>query len=340
MQLYLNIGLPSTGASGYCRFLNGPGRQRNVRLLLKSGRIPHALPAASAISSFYWSQRKVAEPEQFFKELSGARSKGKKKVVWNDNDFSLLPDLTGLNRYLDHFDSVKIVFAVRRQDQLIEEFFNRIQRKTGAFASIDQFIASMESIDYFNWFRKAEMWSDLVGRENLSILVYDPSIGFHDLLGSYLKAFEIVAPQARVIEPAADSAIHRDLVLVSHEAKKAGLYRRYRAMLQKAYELFTADHPTDQRYLMPPDRRQAIVDQYRDSNQQLAKTYFGADSIFTDDVEDRETWKPPEAESYVAFEIMKQMMQLQRSSSDSSSVPDRWRKAVSRLKGWFRSNSE
>lgn len=204
-----------------------------------------------------------------------------------------------MTRFRDHFDTIKIVAYLRRQDYFLESFYAQLVKVKPHRISVPfaEFIRDPRMLERINYETILGWWADAFGRENILVAPFegnsmgpDPVTCFFRLAGlpeSILGQLPPEKKETHVTPPREVTEYFRHLNCNNVDFFIGTLAEYLR-------ESGTA--VTDARYLGLADR-QLILREYERSNQAVARKYLGRDNgvLFAEPVREYEncpaTWQ-------------------------------------------------
>ncbi|MFA7455338.1 MAG: hypothetical protein WCZ10_12830 [Desulfobulbaceae bacterium] len=220
------------------------------------------------------------------------------------------PGIAGLmGRYRDHFDDIRIVAYLRRQDYFFEALYAQFvkQKLTRNTAYLDSYIQRPEVRKRADYAQILDWWAEVFGRDRILVapferqtIVPDPLTFFFRLTGLPEKVLEELPParkEANVTPPREVTEFFRHMNLNRSD---------YAMKVLSEYLMQSGGAMTDTRYFCRADRER-ILEDYGASNERVAREYLQREDgiLFAEPVEEypncRETWQglePPEVLRY------------------------------------------
>jgi hypothetical protein len=170
-----------------------------------------------------------------------------------------------------HFDAVRLVVFLRRQDFLKESYYAEQVKLT-----LQGSIAETAGLDGDHAARLARLEA-VFGEGSLAVRLYrDP--GPNDVVGDFLSALELdLDPsELRPVERLNASLHRRKVVFLSHvpKARRPGARRAFLPHLMRRHVTETAAIRDDGgRFLMPPAARRAMVARHLEGNRAIVARY-------------------------------------------------------------------
>ena len=278
------------------------------------GRIKHCDFYASIVNELSPGGKKYDVgpfDELFHRSLKEIRASGCPWAIISDEGFSAPnPGIAQrMARYRDHFDEIKIVAYLRRQDLFLESFYAQIIRQevSRAGAPFDKFMQRPDTRKRLDYAMVLDWWADEFGGESIvvapfepHIMVPDPVTHFFHLTGlpaAALDTLPVAATKHNISPPREITELYRYMNL-----KGADFHEN----VLTEYLLESEAPLTDTKYLSLADRRK-ILENYREGNEKIARTYLHREDgiLFEEPVREypncAETWtglKPYEVLNY------------------------------------------
>ena len=183
-----------------------------------------------------------------------------------------------LREHIPQTFTVKIIYYVRRQDELIESWYNQVIKTPFYQCSrkLDNTLI-MENYHLFDHDAVIRPWAALFSRENIIIRVYEEGQMNGDIIQDFSAVIGL-APDTRFVVPEVRynqtfSSDHIEFMRLCKIQNKddngmhAFLYREFRDS--------RISGQTKQRHLLSPSMRRNLLEQYEESNRQVAQNYLG-----------------------------------------------------------------
>ncbi|MFA5268678.1 MAG: hypothetical protein WC379_11960 [Methanoregula sp.] len=194
---------------------------------------------------------------------------------------------------------VKIIYYVRRQDELIESWYNEIvksslSRYTGR---LDDSLVGKYSLRLFDHDIIIRPWAESFGRENIIIRVYEKCRMNGDIIQDFSSVIGLVPDTGFVLPEERSnrsfSLDHLEFIRLcnSYFKDEPGIP----AFLVREFMNSRLHRTEERRYLLAPSRRREILERYEESNQRIAREYLGRTDgrLFDDPWPDPdEPWEP------------------------------------------------
>lgn len=177
----------------------------------------------------------------------------------------------------ESFNSVKVLFTVRRQSDLLLSLFNQLVKDPNIRYSSSLFTLAMRNIGWLNYFSSVKRWSDVVGRDNIHIFPYGK-----DIVSRFLDFFEVDFDE-NTIDPRVTvnpSLPTRALALVQAEGKNAKDNANFidiRNRIESSLSYIPVEF--DRFTLFSVPEQQAFDDNFKNSNINLVKQFCSGSEI-------------------------------------------------------------
>lgn len=228
--------------------------------------------------------------------ISQYEQTGCERVLLSAEDFSIHKSLGWIGD-LQRFYKVEAIFYLRRQDHWLMSWYNQHVKwpfsKEKSSMCPREFLDSIDDFYWIDYNSLLSLWEQQLGQESVIVRVIEES-GVQDTALDLLEHLEInpcdLAPSS-----GRDNA---SLPIQALElARHMGLYDMKpaeRQRLIRALSLGLADKPTTAKTLYSPAERCAILERFKESNEAVARRYFGRTSLFEE--------PPPDAsDEYFVF---------------------------------------
>lgn len=328
--LYIHVGTPKTGTSAIQATMLA-----NRRHLLAHGILYARTGCGSAGIHSELAQSLVPESEKlpgFYRGAPGrlwsklareAHSSPASTILISDERFGRMPP-TRVKEYVPRDMPVQVVVYLRRQDELLQSQFNQgvksAMRKTTTMRDeLARVLDTNRGVDYLDYFNYLNGWSEAFGRENLHVRVFERGQMDGGLIADFMTCLPNGSNAAVGLKPAPDSASSNasfspeilELVrLCNHVDWDAEMQRwLVRALRKQQDEL---NQPLRGQRLLSPQHRLQILETYRETNENVAREYFGRPQggLFLDPWPDAdEEWSDPcHIETEKAVRIMAELL--------------------------------
>jgi len=283
---------------------------------LEHGLIKHSDLLRSIFNELNPNRRQLkvcSFDELFDRSIQEIQSSNRRWAIISEEGLSETnPGIAGLmGRYRDHFDDVRIVAYIRRQDYFLETLYAQFvkQKSSRNTTYFDNYIKRPEVRKRADYALILDWWAEVFGKDNILVapfeprtIVPDPLTFFFGLTGLPVKVLEELPParkEANVTPPREVTEFFRYM----------NLNRSDYAMKVLVEYLMQGDGPmTDTRYFCRADREQ-ILEDYSASNERVAKEYLLRDDgiLFAEPVEEYqncpETWKGLEPREVLRYAV-------------------------------------
>jgi len=171
-----------------------------------------------------------------------------------------------------HFDTVKVIFTVRTQSELLLSLFNQLIKDPNVRYGASLFTLAMRNLSWLNFERNVMRWGKVVGRENLQVIPYS-----RDIVKDFFDYFDIEVKDdvaGKIINPSLPT---RSLAIIQARGRSA----KGAAEFQKIRNIVLAKLPeipleNDRLVLFSVPEQKAFDDHFSASNRKLANE-FGFD---------------------------------------------------------------
>lgn len=304
-RCYVHIGAPKTGSTWLQKAcFDNREALRSQGLLYPDvslrGYAHHDL--AFLLSGGYpeWATPQPRTIAELATDLRCSLRNHKGSVLLSSEDFYLFPNPRGLMELLTSTETLVnrrpgIIVYIRRQDDAHESWYNQTIKAQGYTHDIETCIRA--SHDLFDYAKQLSTWAGIFGRDSLIVRPTDPS-EFHggDLLSDFvsilgLDSTSLTAPVAPV-----NTSLNRDILEFQRVLNGLPLHvkerRRYHHQLMELSSQTAGSSLFDERPLLDPRQRAAIMNSYRASNRETARAYMARDELFFQVEQERDAQRP------------------------------------------------
>lgn len=220
--------------------------------------------------------------ELFLKSLKEIKDSKCRWAILSEEGFSMqFPGIAKMmTRYKEHFDEVKIIAYIRRQDYFIESLYSQVVKQpvTKAKACFTEFVKRPWVKKRSNYAATLDWWAESFGLENVIVVPFekhiiepDPVTCFFDKSGlpkDVLKRLPPLRSEAHVTPPREVTEIYRYLNLnnINFDIEVLTEY-----LLQSGATL------TNSKYFNYDDRTK-ILEKFEESNKYVAQKYLKKES--------------------------------------------------------------
>lgn len=206
-----------------------------------------------------------------------------------------LDSIAQMKKHLDTcFQEYTVITYLRRQPELFASWYSQVIQ-SGVYpfdGTFDEFISSYfydENSRFDNYWSMLERWSNVFGKDNVKPRIFDrKEMVQNDLLDDFSAIAGIdmnglirVEPQQVSIDPETTEFM-RLLSLYFPMRYDQSLLSRLQLSDNVILKLFS--RPGNVGYRLNRSQASAILNKYRDSNNTVAKEYFGHETLFSDDL--------------------------------------------------------
>lgn len=294
--LYIHIGTGKTGTTALQDFfaLNSHDLEENDLVYIKTGRHlnKHRALDLNARRHDPNALNKVKDLLSLMnKEILSSK---KTRFFISDEDF---PGLTH-DELLFYRDSIspdikiKIIVYFRRQDEFLESWNNQLV-KTGQYSSdIENLRVNLSKNGLLDYFEFIKTWESVFGFKNIHVRPYEKeSFLNNSIYDDFLSIFDIVNDKFKIPIKNPNPSLTRDKILVLKKINNNGLKKIIDEKKLVNYIINIPSEIGDEKFVLPPEKRNEILLEYKKSNTSLAKRYLGEDCFFKNEFID-ECWKP------------------------------------------------
>lgn len=282
-KLILHIGMPKTGTTSIEGFLY------NNNPLLES--LGYCYPVfkddkdtqnGCVIYDYMIGGRINSEHPGWNKLWNDIRCKLEtKNVIFSSESIWIFDTSHIISLIKKEYDNVKVIVYLRRQDLYLESAYNQRIKKENLCQSIDEYsyIKKFE----LNYLEKLDKISNIVGRENLIVRVYEKEQfegEKHDVISDFLKTLNINM-DSKFIKAAANrnASLYGNFIeikrimnsiLYNNEDMTSEMHK----ILARGLSLNKNDKVRNSEGFFTDSQRQEILDYYKKENEEIARKYL------------------------------------------------------------------
>lgn len=279
MTVWIHIGGIKTGTTTLQRFLSGNRKiLRQQGFLYPGTRYSHWGIAAELLS-------RPGDNTCMQPQLPGLLEEMKKALtpscIISAEDLSGEGGAAALRDLIPKTFTVKIIYYVRRQDELIESWYNQVI-KTPFYQCTRKLDNTYieEKNQRFDHDAVIRPWAASFGRENIIIRVYEKGQMNGDIVQDFSAVIGL-APDTRFVEPKVRynrtfSPDHIEFIRLCKIRNKDdyGMH----AFLYREFHDSRLSGQMANRHLLSPSMRRSVLEQYEESNRRVAQDYLGREN--------------------------------------------------------------
>lgn len=190
----------------------------------------------------------------------------------------------------ENFSSVKVIFTVRCQSELILSLFNQLVKDPNVRYGSSLFALAMRNISWMNYYQNVSRWAGIVGKENISLVGYDDSI-----VSRFLSLFDISLVneenESNLVNPSVPT---RALALIQRKCSSAKIPSDFLRVRGSIIErLGEVPEHLDSYCLFSIAEQNSLDSHFKKSNSLLVENYeFDLDYIAKKDYQDIKVISP------------------------------------------------
>ena len=218
-------------------------------------------------------------PSDLVARLKGVAAGGASSILLSGEDFCSISNAAWLTPLTEHFD-VKIIFYLRRQDLWINSWYNQHVKWPWSYElhTLDH-VSFLSHIDKFFWIdyrATLDKWAKAIGKQNLLLGVVERA-QVNDIIPDMLAKMGLPTSD---LPPYGDANKNNSVSPLAIEALRHGrildlpVGRRH-ALVASVAKYAEALSPNMETMVYTPQQRRAILARFADSNEYVARAYFG-----------------------------------------------------------------
>jgi hypothetical protein len=316
--IFIHVGPPKTGNTSIHRFLSA-----NRKILKEDGYLypGNGIAHHDMASEFrrltltdFRNNRDLA----INKYLDEINTSDFDKIILSSEHFeglmrrnSLKKEIRALKEFLVPKFQVKIIFYVRRQDEIIESIYNesvrnidmRSDKSFSEFIKItteskpDDSLKTENISSFLNYYAPLTEWSDVFGKENIIVRCYEqeqlPKGIYHDFLDAIGLSLDgrYRTPENRMRESLSWDLI--EIMRICNTQFKEDI--NFHKFLIKSFKKIKIGNNDKKQHLLSPQQRRDFIAFFDKSNAKIAREFLGRSDgrLFYAPLPDlQEPWEP------------------------------------------------
>lgn len=169
----------------------------------------------------------------------------------------------------ENFRRVKVVFTVRPQSELLISLFNQLVKDPNIRYGASLFTLAMRNIHWLNFYQNIQRWSGVVGKENIMVVSYGPSVvqDFFDKFG--LMTRDAADSDSRIVNPSLPTRCLAVLQARGRKATDVASFTHIKDTVVKISEQVPTEK--DRFVLFSKPEQQAFDGLFKESNAKLSE---------------------------------------------------------------------
>lgn len=274
MKVVIHAGIHRTGTTSLQLFLEGNRTALRERGIVYPGE-------ARNHQSLAWSLKRKPDDTAEIKRLLTADPEAK-TVVLSAEDFCIHTDLQWLKEISRTYQT-HVVFYLRRQDHWIMSWYNQhvkwpFDRHKSRMGKTE----FLESIGDFYWLDYANVldrWREVLGHAHVSAGVVEKG-QVEDVVHDFVARLETLPEGLNLEVKRVNDSLPVHMLEVARQLEIFELGPKARIQMIRALRLGLGDKSQPFKTVYSPLERGGILDRFAESNQRVAKHYFGRKSLF------------------------------------------------------------
>lgn len=282
-NLFLHIGFPKTGTSSIQYFFSQNRKALNTLGILYplSGNTPYAGQAGLAFAA----RMKALNP---FKILIDEIQRSPCKTIVLSSEYFFMLEANKIKFIAEQLSDFKVTVIVylRRQDARIESGYLQVLRDTDFrfSGSIEDYISFLRThprrTDYYKFLQP---WSDIFGLSAIRVCVYEEHSGGDRLVPGFLKIINCPLTQDLGINNKKQNVAYKPILnRILRRINFLPLPKKVHILILSLFDLLTrhvfGSGSIAEHNLLSKAERKAIIEEYQESNRNVAMQYLGRDN--------------------------------------------------------------
>lgn len=196
-------------------------------------------------------------------------------------------------RMTEHSPNIKILVYLRRQDLYVESRWNQIVKDDRCYqGTFNQYVEESDRWDEGHYLEKLEKMSDIIGKENITIRVYEQGQLLNgNAVEDFFQTIGIKGYADKGRGKHGNDSLEGELIEVKrainqiYDVQKYGTSRAWSDVLKRVY-MKTPDSARGGRSYFSPNERSKYLSQYEDENREIAYSFLHRDDgkLFYDEI--------------------------------------------------------
>lgn len=206
-------------------------------------------------------------------------------ILLSSENFSLFPHPEGLRESLERsglLDGLtpRIIFYLRRQDNLLDSWYNQMVKAQGFSGTLDEVVDNPP--EFLDYDAQLEAWAESFGQTALDVRIYEEACrGPGGLAGDFWGEVCAEAGLHIAAGPDVNRRLRRDLLEIQRIINRLPLSIVQKRGLHQEFMALSYDGTEPDRFgIMTRALRDRIEARYRDGNSRVAARVFGRDQLF------------------------------------------------------------
>lgn len=173
----------------------------------------------------------------------------------------------------EHFETVKVMFTVRPQSELLLSLFNQLVKDPNVRYGGTPFVLAMRNIQWLNFYKKIVQWSGVVGKENIMVVPYSKNVvqDFFRKLELFVREDNDSVKEKRIVNPSMPT---RCLALLQARGSKATDAASFERIKNEVIELAEKTAKKNDTYNLFLISEQRAFDEYYEVDNKLLQNEF------------------------------------------------------------------
>lgn len=274
-QVVIHAGIHRTGTTSLQQFLSGNCMALAADgISYPGGRVHHQHLA--------WGlKRGEVSNSDMLDHISMQEGKAS-TVILSAEDFCILTDLDWVKTIAKTYPT-RVIFYLRRQDHWLMSWYNQhvkwpFETRKAQMAP-DEFLASIEDFYWLDFSKLLERWEAAIGAQNVSIGVLEKGqVG--DVVDDFVDRVGLCRDKLSFGEKRINDSLPVHVLEIARHLGLVGMAPFERMRVLGAIRAGLADKAAPTSTVYSPEERQSVLDRFAFSNHEVARRYFGRDTLF------------------------------------------------------------
>jgi len=289
-KLWIHTGFPKTGTTFLQKFIASKRDDLAKAGILYPSSIMRGYghhDIALLLNGDYpdWAIPQDKTLEQLFDELAEECQAFDGDILISSENFSLFPQPALLKDWIDRTELAKdreisLIFYLRRQDDLMESWYNQMVKAQGYAGKPDQAIAQMDWMDYA---AQIANWEEAFGPKTVKLYRYeDALVQQGGLLSHFLNIIGPALDHKDQLESGTvvNSSLPWNLLEIQRLINKLPLSTVRKRMFHHDFMALAQKHGGKSYPSFNNQTRKTVMARFDAGNKRIAQTYFKEDELY------------------------------------------------------------
>lgn len=287
-KLILHIGWNKTGSTSIQGCL-----KNNRDLLLKEGIL---VPKTGFSTKRMHHQFRVESGEKFEQLLEELKQEmlenNAHTAIISDEDINKIKNYKKYNIFNNVFENVYVIGFLRRQDLLMESFYNQMLKtpwkKELSIMSLNEAVARFKKLHWFHYDKVLDEFANIFGKENIKVQAFEPKLFKVPLEQKFFNLAEIFISDIKYSDEQLNKSTPYSSIplLRSLNSYDMSILATNGPLKRSILKFINRHYSDDSKYIIDYETRKKIYAIYENGNSYVAKIYLNKEDgkLFNEDV--------------------------------------------------------